>query len=32
MILTLEDPVPDQVRAKIGAFEDVDRVRTAKLG
>jgi len=24
--------VPDEVRAKIGAFSDVDRVRTAKLG
>jgi len=32
MILTLDDPVPDEVRAKIGAFDDVDRVRTAKLG
>jgi len=32
MILTLDDPVPDEVRARIGAFADVDRVRTAKLG
>jgi len=32
MILTLDDPVPDEVRAKIGAFDDVDRVRTARLG
>jgi len=32
MILTLDDPVPDDVRARIGAFPDVDRVRTAKLG
>jgi D-3-phosphoglycerate dehydrogenase / 2-oxoglutarate reductase len=32
MILTLDDPIPDEVRAKIGAFSDVDRVRTAKLG
>jgi len=32
MILTLDDPVPDEVRARIGAFPDVDRVRTAKLG
>ncbi|HYK99039.1 MAG TPA: phosphoglycerate dehydrogenase [Candidatus Acidoferrales bacterium] len=32
MILTLDDPVPDDVRARIGAFSDVDRVRTAKLG
>ena len=31
MILTLDDPVPDEVRARIGAFPDVDRVRTAKL-
>jgi D-3-phosphoglycerate dehydrogenase len=32
MILTLDDAVPDEVRARIGAFPDVDRVRTAKLG
>jgi D-3-phosphoglycerate dehydrogenase len=32
MILTLDDPVPDEVRARIGAFADVDRVRTARLG
>jgi D-3-phosphoglycerate dehydrogenase len=32
MILTLDDPVPDEVRARIGAFPDVNRVRTAKLG
>jgi D-3-phosphoglycerate dehydrogenase len=32
MILTLDDSVPDDVRARIGAFSDVDRVRTAKLG
>jgi D-3-phosphoglycerate dehydrogenase len=32
MILTIDDPIPDEVRAKIGAFPDVDRVRTAKLG
>ena len=32
MILTLDDPIPDEVRAKIGAFSDVDRVRTARLG
>ena len=32
MILTLDDPGPDDVRARIGAFNDVDRVRTAKLG
>ena len=32
MILTLDDPVPDDVRARIGAFTDVERVRTAKLG
>ncbi len=32
MILTLDDPVPDDVRASVGAFPDVDRVRTAKLG
>ncbi len=31
MILTLDDPVPDEVRARISAFPDVDRVRTAKL-
>jgi len=31
MILTLDDPVPDEVRARIGAFPDVERVRTAKL-
>jgi hypothetical protein len=24
--------VPDEVRARIGAFADVDRVRTARLG
>ncbi|HLQ05135.1 MAG TPA: phosphoglycerate dehydrogenase [Verrucomicrobiae bacterium] len=32
MILTLDDAVPDEVRARIGAFPDVDRVRIAKLG
>jgi D-3-phosphoglycerate dehydrogenase len=32
MILTLDDPVPDEVRARISAFADVDRVRTARLG
>ena len=32
MILTLDDPVTDEVRARIGAFADVDRVRTARLG
>jgi hypothetical protein len=32
MILTLDDAVPDEVRARIGAFPDVDRVRVAKLG
>jgi D-3-phosphoglycerate dehydrogenase len=32
MILTLDDAVPDEVRARIAAFADVDRVRTAKLG
>ncbi len=32
MILTLDDEVPDEVRARISAFPDVDRVRTAKLG
>jgi D-3-phosphoglycerate dehydrogenase len=32
MILTLDDPAPDSVRARIGSFADVDRVRTAKLG
>ncbi len=30
--ITLDDAVPDEVRARIGAFADVDRVRTAKLG
>ncbi len=32
MILTLDDPVPDEVRARIGTFPDVDQVRTARLG
>jgi len=32
MILTLDDAVPDEVRARIGAFPDVDRVRIARLG
>lgn len=32
MILTLDDPVPDAVRDRIGAFADVDQVRTARLG
>ena len=32
MILTLDDAVPDEVRARIAAFPDVDHVRTARLG
>jgi len=32
MILTLDDPVPDAVRARIGAFADINAVRTARLG
>ena len=32
MILTLDDAVPDDVRARIGSFPDVGRVRTARLG
>ena len=32
MILTLDDPVPDEVRARIGAFTDINAVRTARLG
>jgi D-3-phosphoglycerate dehydrogenase len=32
MILTLDDAVPDDVRARIGAFEDINAVRTARLG
>jgi D-3-phosphoglycerate dehydrogenase len=32
MILTLDDAVPDEVRARIGAFEDINAVRTARLG
>ena len=32
MILTLDDPVPDVVRARIGAFADINAVRTARLG
>jgi D-3-phosphoglycerate dehydrogenase len=32
MILTLDDPVPDEVRARIGAFADINAVRTARLG
>ena len=32
MILTLDDPVPDVVRARIGAFVDINAVRTARLG
>jgi len=32
MILTLDDPVPDEVRARIGTFADINAVRTAKLG
>ncbi len=32
MILTLDDPVPDTVRARIGTFPDVNQVRTARLG
>ncbi len=31
MILTLDEAVPDEVRAEIGSFPDVDRVRTARL-
>jgi len=32
MILTLDDAVPDEVRARIGAFDDINAVRTARLG
>lgn len=32
MILTLDDAVPDDVRARIASFPDVGRVRTARLG
>jgi len=32
MILTLDDPVPDEVRARIGGFADINAVRTARLG
>ncbi|MDP9265931.1 MAG: phosphoglycerate dehydrogenase [Chloroflexota bacterium] len=32
MILTLDDPVPDDVRARISTLGDVDQVRTARLG
>ena len=32
MILTLDDAVPDEVRARISAFEDINAVRTARLG
>ena len=32
MILTLDDPVPDEVRARIRAFADINAVRTARLG
>jgi len=32
MILTLDDAVSDEVRARIGAFEDINAVRTARLG
>ncbi len=32
MILTLDDPVPDAVRDAVGAFADVEDVRTARLG
>jgi len=32
MILTLDDPVPDEVRDRILAFPDINDVRTARLG
>ena len=32
MILTLDDDVPDAVRAKIRSFADITAVRTARLG
>src|SRR2546421_623612 len=32
MILTVDDAVPDEVRARIGAFADINAVRTARLG
>jgi D-3-phosphoglycerate dehydrogenase len=32
MILTLDDPVPDEVRSRILAFDDINDVLTAKLG
>jgi hypothetical protein len=32
MILALDDAVPDEVRARIGAFKDINAVRTARLG
>ena len=31
MILTLDDPVPDEVRDQIALFADVDEVKTARL-
>jgi len=31
-ILTVDDAVPDEVRARIGAFADINAVRTARLG
>ena len=32
MILTLDDPVPAAVRERIGTYDDIVEVRTAKLG
>lgn len=32
MILTLDDPVPPEVLARIGKFPDINAVRTARLG
>lgn len=32
MILTLDDPVPDAVLARIAQFADINDVRTARLG
>ncbi|MBI3521893.1 MAG: phosphoglycerate dehydrogenase [Chloroflexi bacterium] len=32
MILTLDDPVPDAVRERIGHYADIVEVRTARLG
>lgn len=32
MILTVDDPVPDEVRRAVGAFPDVLQVHTARLG